>query len=191
MIMMVGVSKNRARCIFWSFDDSHYDKGDKFCRFGITTSAKARDDRAPVTACTVFLKIPNAEHDWEWWCSDKSGNIGVMPFGEILKTDFPGSAPATAAYEGQAIGHWMTTFIENEPMDATETTGRVPDKIIRLNLTRFRLRMDGMRQKLMADDTVRASFKESWRPRHDRQDSNGTEENGQITARQKKKSEQP
>lgn len=159
-VMMVGVSGYRGRVIFWHFDHPDYDEGDRWCRFGLTATATGRGDRAPVAACTIFLKLEKDIPDWRWLCSKDSRVIGVLPIGEIMATDFPGRSPRSQAFENRHISYWIATFLENTPLKNTQYG--VPETILHLNVERFRVRMEGIRQKLIADESVNAPFKSGW-----------------------------
>src|SRR5262245_44202488 len=65
----------------------------------------------------------------------------------------------------QRQDHWrMDSNIHPQRADGRDGDCRGgPDRILRLNLTRFRLRMEGIRQQLLADEAVVAPFKEGWK----------------------------
>jgi hypothetical protein len=152
MIMFVGVSRDRARSVFWTYDSDDEIVGHfKHCRFGMTVSAKARDDRAPVAACTICIKLDNTPKDWQWWCSKNSMIIGVDTFKNIIGTDFRDENNQSHPSERTAE-QWVGLFIENKPMTKMETEHEAEDRILRLNLKRFRIRMDQIRSKMIASN---------------------------------------
>ena len=154
IIMFVGVSRDRARSLFWTYDSGDEVVGHfKYCRFGITVSAKARDDRAPVAACTVCLKLENTPKDWQWWCSENSMIIGVDTFKNIIGADFKDDNHHSNFSE-RTPEQWVGLFIENSPMTKSETEHELEDRILRVNLPRFRIRMDQIRSNMIRDNRL-------------------------------------
>ncbi len=154
MIMFAGVSRDRARSLFWTYDSGDEIIGHfKLCRFGITASAKARDDRAPVAACTVCVKLEKTPKDWQWWCSKYSMIIGVDTFRNIIGADFRDENNNSDASE-RTPEQWVGLFMENKPMTKSETEHEAEDRILRLNLTRFRIRMDQIRNNMIRSNKL-------------------------------------
>jgi len=163
MIMFVGVSENRARSIFWTYDPEDQVQGHfKYCRLGITSGVKARDDKAPVAACTVCVKMENPDEDWKWWCSSRSHVIGVDSFDSIIGADFGNEILKTITPQ-LAYAEWIRLFIENKPMDETQTGHGSEDRILRLNLRRFRLRMEPMRKSIITNKGCAPFNAEIWK----------------------------
>lgn len=162
MIMIAGVSRDRARSVFWTYDPDDEIVGHfKHCRFGITVSAKARDDRAPVAACTICIKLENTPKDWQWWCSKNSMIIGVDTFKNIIGTDFRDGNNQTQPLE-RTSEQWVGLFIENKPMTKMETEHEAEDRILRLNLRRFRIRMDQIRSKMISSNKLTPFNASKW-----------------------------
>jgi hypothetical protein len=163
MIMFVGVSKDRARSIFWTYDSDDEIQGHfKYCRFGMTVSAKARDDRAPVAACTVCVKLEKYPEDWQWWCSRNSMVIGVDTFKNIIGVDFKGEAPDEGNPIRRTSEQWVGLFIENNPMTKSETEHEAEDRVLRLNLKRFRIRMEHIRTNSINNNKLTPLDADRW-----------------------------
>jgi hypothetical protein len=166
VIMFAGVSRDRARSVFWTYDSNDEVQGHfEYCRFGMTSSAKARDDRAPVAACTVCLKLEGEEEHWQWWCSQNSKVIGVDSFKNIIDEDFGDEILKTSQNPQKTFSEWVGLFIENKPMSAAETGYAAEDRILRLNLNRFRIRMDDIRKLIIAENKPAPFNGKSWRAR--------------------------
>ena len=162
MIMFPGVGGDRARSIFWALDTDYISEY-KYCRFGITASCKARDDKAPVAACTLSIKLEEEPNDWQWWCSEESRIIGVDLFNEIIGNDFGRRVLEDRIFDGKTTTDWIALFIRNTPMSKDDTKSGVGDTIIRLNLENFRLRMEKIRRSILDDKEADAPFKLTWR----------------------------
>jgi hypothetical protein len=165
MIMFVGVSGDRARSMFWTYDSSEEAQGDfKYCRFGITTSAKIGQYQAPVTACTVCIKLEKEEpEDLEWWCSEKSMIIGVDKFKDIIGKDFDGEISNEGRTSHRTPEEWIKLFLENRPMTKEHSGNEADDRILRLNLPRFRIRMEPIRKEIIANKKLAPFNMDIWK----------------------------
>lgn len=164
MLMFVGASEDRARSFFWVFEEAHWKDSDRFCRFAIVASARSQYGLAPVAACTIFIKVDGSRKDWSAWWSSPKGVVGVVPLAALIESDFPGPCPEGREFDDASIGYWIRKFLENKPMDKSQTASQVEDDILRLNLERFRLRMEGIRVKLISDSPSAIPFSDKFMP---------------------------
>jgi hypothetical protein len=153
MVLFAGVSNSRVRGMLWTYDAEDTIQGHfKYCRYGITVGAKAKDDRSPVAASTVYIKLEIFPEDWKWWCSEKSKIIGVDTFDNIIGGDFGNKMLNKNEAVQRTFAQWIGIFINNNPMTAMETEHQTNDRILRLNLKRFRIRMNEIRKALITNN---------------------------------------
>ena len=141
-VFFVGWNHHRGRSLFMNCD---FAPKSRDCRFGILSSTRLANNRAPLAACTVIVKMQREPKDIAKFM--RAMTI-TRPFNDIVDADFGENARETLA-----------AFLDNG-VQMTEIGGKaVLDVVLRLNLYRFTAGMPPVYRAALSDPGLESAFK--------------------------------
>jgi hypothetical protein len=141
-VFFVGWNDHRGRSLF-----SHRDfaRESRDCRIGILSSTRLSNNRAPLAACTVLVKMQREPKNIARFMQDTTI---IRPFNDIIDADF-----------GENAREMLATFLYNG-VQITEIGGEeVLDVVLRLNLYRFTAGMPPIYRAALSNPELKSPFK--------------------------------
>jgi hypothetical protein len=115
------------------------------CRFGLLSSTRLSNNRAPLAACTVIVKMQREPKNIAKFMRDMTI---IRQFNDIIDADF-----------GANAREMLATFLDNG-VQRTEIGGKaVLDVVLRLNLYRFTAGMPPLYRAALGDRGLKSAFK--------------------------------
>ena len=141
-VFFVGWNHHRGRSLFVNRD---FAPESRDCRFGLLSSTRLSNNRAPLAACTVIVKMQREPKDIAKFMGDMTI---TRPFNDIIDADF-----------GENAREMLATFLHNGDQK-TEIGGKeVLDAVLRLNLHRFTAGMPPIYRAALGDPGLKSAFK--------------------------------
>jgi hypothetical protein len=141
-VFFVGWNDRRGRSLFLNCD---FAPETRDCRFGIVSSTRLNNNRAPLAACTVIVKMQREPKDVVRFMRDMTI---TRQFNDIVDADF-----------GENAREMLATFLDNG-VQITEVGGKaIPDVVLRLNLHRFTAGMPPIYRAALRNPELKSPFK--------------------------------
>ena len=141
-VFFVGWNDHRGRSLFLHRD---FARESRDCRIGILSTTRLSNNRAPLAACTVIVKMQREPKNIAKFMRDMTI---IRQFNDIIDADF-----------GENARDMLATFLDNG-VQMTEIGGKeVPDVVLRLNLYRFTAGMPPIYRAALGDPGLKSAFK--------------------------------
>ncbi len=141
-VFFVGWNDHRGRSLFLHRD---FARESRDCRIGILISTRLSNNRAPLAACTVLVKMQREPKNIAKFMQDTTI---IRQFNDIIDADF-----------GENAREMLATFLYNG-VQITEIGGKaIPDVILRLNLYRFTAGMPPIYRAALRNPELQPPFK--------------------------------
>jgi hypothetical protein len=141
-VFFVGWNDHRGRSLFLHRD---FARESRDCRIGILSTTRLSNNRAPLAACTVLVKMERDPKNLPRFMRDMTI---IRPFNDIIDADF-----------GKNAREMLESFLDNG-VQMTEIGGKtVIDVVLRLNLYRFTAGMPPIYRAALGDRGLKSAFK--------------------------------
>ena len=141
-IFFVGWNDHRGRSLFLHRD---FARESRDCRIGILSSTRLSNNRAPLAACTVLVRMEREPKNVASFMRDMTI---IRPFNDIIDADF-----------GENAREMLERFLDNG-VQRTEIGGKaVLDVVLRLNLYRFTAGMPPIHRAALGNPGLKSAFK--------------------------------